>query len=39
MSYKTLKSYAEFSITERKSEFIGYCAPVKTEEEAVAFVN
>lgn len=39
MSYKTVKNSSEFSITERKSEFIGYCAPVKTEEEAVAFVN
>ncbi len=39
MGYKTVKQYAEFSITERKSEFIGYCAPVKTEEEAIAFVN
>ena len=39
MSYKTVKNSSEFSITERKSEFIGYCAPVKTEEEAVAFVS
>ena len=39
MSYKTLKSEAAFSLTEKKSEFIGYCAPVKTEEEAIAFVN
>ena len=39
MSYRTLKKSAEYSITERKSEFIGYCAPVKTEEEAIAFVN
>lgn len=39
MGYKTVKQYAEFSITERKSEFIGYCAPVSTEEEAIAFVN
>lgn len=39
MSYRTLKKSAEYSMTERKSEFIGYCAPVKTEEEAIAFVN
>ena len=39
MSYKTVKNPSEFIIVEKKSEFIGYCAPVKTEEEAVAFVN
>jgi uncharacterized YigZ family protein len=39
MSYKTLKSEAAFSLTEKKSEFIGYCAPVTSEEEAIAFVN
>ncbi len=39
MSYKTVKNSSEFTITEKKSEFIGYCAPVKTEEEAIAFVN
>ena len=39
MSYKTVKALSEFRIVEKKSEFIGYCAPVKSEEEAVAFVN
>ena len=39
MSYKTLKKAASFTITEKKSEFIGYCAPVTTEDEAIAFVN
>ena len=39
MSYKTVKNISEFTIVEKKSEFIGYCAPVKTEEDAVAFVN
>lgn len=39
MSYKTVKNPADFTLVEKKSEFIGYCAPVKTEEEAVAFVN
>ena len=39
MSYKTVKRSSEFRIVEKKSEFIGYCAPVKTEAEAVAFVN
>lgn len=39
MSYKTVKNPADFTLVEKKSEFIGYCAPVKTEEEAIAFVN
>jgi uncharacterized YigZ family protein len=39
MSYKTVKNQSSFTFTEKKSEFIGYCAPVKTEAEAVAFVN
>ncbi|MBE6692724.1 MAG: YigZ family protein [Ruminococcaceae bacterium] len=39
MSYKTVKNLSEFTIVEKKSEFIGVCAPVKTEEEAIAFVN
>lgn len=39
MGYKTVREPSEFRMIERKSEFIGYCAPVKTEAEAVAFVN
>ncbi len=39
MNYKTVKVPSEFTIVEKKSEFIGACAPVKTEEEAIAFVN
>ncbi len=39
MSYITLKSYAEASFIEKKSEFIGYICPVKTNEEAVEFIN
>ncbi len=39
MSYKTVKNPADFTLVEKKSEFIGYCAPVKTESEAIAFVN
>ncbi|MBR4950673.1 MAG: YigZ family protein [Clostridia bacterium] len=39
MSYKTVKNQSSFTFTEKKSEFIGYCAPVRTEAEAVAFVN
>ena len=37
--YKTLKRPAEASFVEKKSRFIGYCAPVKTEKEALDFVN
>ncbi len=39
MDYITVKSHSSYTFVEKKSEFIGYCAPVKTEEEAVAFVN
>ncbi len=39
MDYITVRNSADFTIVEKKSEFIGYCAPVKTESEAVAFVN
>ncbi len=39
MGYKTVKSYSEFRFVERKSEFIGYCAPVTTEGDAIAFVS
>ena len=38
-SYKTVKieSFGEF--IEKRSRFIGYCKPVKTEEDATAFIN
>ena len=39
MDYKTVRNSSEYTIVEKKSEFIGYCAPVKNEEEAIAFVN
>lgn len=39
MEYITLSKEASASFIEKKSEFIGYAAPVKTEEEAMAFVN
>ncbi len=39
MGYTTVKRSSEFYLVERKSEFIGYCAPVTSEEEAIAFVN
>lgn len=37
--YFTLKKAAECSFTERKSEFIGNATPVKTEAEALEFIN
>lgn len=37
--WTTVKEAATASFVERKSEFIGHIAPVKTEEEAIAFVN
>ncbi len=36
--YITVKNEAEASFVERKSRFIGHCKPVKTEEEALAFI-
>ena len=37
--YKTIKQRASDEFIEKKSRFIGYIAPVETEEEAIAFVN
>ncbi len=39
MGYKTIYEKAEASFVEKKSEFIGYIAPVKTNDEAVEFIN
>jgi len=39
MSFKTVKDFASASFVEKKSEFIGSVMPVKTNEEAVAFIN
>ena len=39
MNYFTISQPAEASFVEKKSEFIGYIAPVKTSDEAVEFVN
>ena len=39
MEYITLGKEAETSFIERKSLFIGNAAPVKTEEEAMAFIS
>ena len=39
MNYLTISQPAEASFVEKKSEFIGYIAPVKNGGEAVEFVN
>ena len=39
MGYKTIYAKAEDSFIEKKSEFIGYIAPVKTNDEAIEFIN
>ncbi len=39
MNYYTVSEAAESSFIEKRSEFIGYIAPVKTDEEAVNFIN
>lgn len=39
MNYFTVSQPASNSFTEKKSEFIGYIAPVKTNDEAVEFIN
>ena len=37
--YKTVEKESFDEFTEKKSRFIGYVCPVKTEEEALSFVN
>ena len=37
--YKTVLNNAEAEMIERKSRFIGYCRPVKNQDEAIAFIN
>lgn len=39
MEYKTIAEPCEARFIEKKSEFIGYLAPARTEDEAAAFVN
>ncbi len=39
MEYKTIRSREEAEFIERRSRFIGHACPVKTEEEAAAFIN
>ena len=38
-NYKTVLQDASDEMIERKSRFIGYCRPVKTQEEAIEFIN
>lgn len=38
-SYKTVLKKANDEFTEKRSRFIGYCCPVKTEQEANAFIS
>ena len=37
--YKTVLKNAEAEMIERKSRFIGYCCPVKNQDDAIAFIN
>ena len=37
--YKTVQKEGHSEFTEKRSRFIGYCKPVKTEQEAVEFIN
>lgn len=39
MTYKTIKKPASDEIVEKRSRFIGYAKPVKTQEEATEFIN
>lgn len=39
MEFRTIADRCEARFIEKKSEFIGYLAPVSTEEEAVAFIE
>ena len=37
--YTTIRAAASDEFVERRSRFIGYIAPVRTEEEAAAFIS
>ncbi len=39
MDYVTIADISETTFTEKRSEFIGYLAPVTTNDEAVAYIN
>lgn len=38
-SYKTIRQEAQDEFTEQRSRFIGYARPVRTEQEALAFIE
>ncbi len=38
-NYKTVQNDASDELIEKKSRFIGYCRPVKTQDEAIEFIN
>ncbi len=38
-NYKTVLQDASDEMIEKKSRFIGYCRPVKTQDEAISFIN
>ena len=38
-TYKTVRGFAFDELVEKRSRFIGYCKPVKTQDEAIAFIN
>lgn len=37
--YKTVRQFASDELVEKRSRFIGYCKPVATQDEAIAFIN
>jgi uncharacterized YigZ family protein len=39
LNFKTVYGYGEGVVVIEKSKFIGYCKPISTEEEAVAFIE
>ena len=38
-TYKTVRGFASDELVEKRSRFIGYCKPVSTQDEAIAFIN
>lgn len=38
-TYKTVRQFASDELVEKRSRFIGYCKPVSTQDEAIAFIN
>ncbi len=38
-TYRTVRRSASDELVEKRSRFIGYCKPVSTQDEAIAFIN